>query len=265
MEEPLRRLAGGEQGKLEEPRGREVTRLAAGGRWREPESAFSAHADIIVLLRASVNCDCSISLPAELPKPFAQRAPVEPAGPSHAEEPQIAAFYRDLVAELRAIPGVERAGAGFPLPLSGRNFILALVLEGKPEPPPGQEPSANVRFVTPGYLETLAIPRRRGRSGVLLVSHYRHLMAEEGLRLAEAVVQGSRERLALVLMTALTAGLALIPLVLAGDRAGNEIQSPMAQVILGCLLSSTFLNLILVPALFARWDRERDGRGRGGA
>ncbi len=82
----------------------------------------------------------------------------------YAGEPQVAAFYRDLVTELRAIPGVERAGAGFPLPLSGRNFILALVLEGKPEPPPGQEPSTNVRFVTPGYLETLAIPRRRGRS-----------------------------------------------------------------------------------------------------
>ncbi len=99
------------------------------------------------------------------------------------------------------------------------------------------------------------------RNGVLLVSHYQHLMAEEGLPLAAAVVQGSRERLAPVLMTALTAGLALIPLVLAGGRPGNEIQSPMAQVILGGLLSSTFLNLILVPVLFARWGRERDGRG----
>ncbi|HSF44211.1 MAG TPA: efflux RND transporter permease subunit [Thermoanaerobaculia bacterium] len=96
------------------------------------------------------------------------------------------------------------------------------------------------------------------RNGVLLVSHYEHLMREEGLPLAEAVVQGSRERLAPVLMTALTAGLALIPLVLAGDHPGNEIQSPMAQVILGGLLSSTFLNLVLVPVLFARW-----GGGRG--
>jgi CzcA family heavy metal efflux pump len=91
------------------------------------------------------------------------------------------------------------------------------------------------------------------RNGVLLVSHYQHLMKEEGLPLAEAVVQGSRERLAPVLMTALTAGLALIPLVLAGGEPGNEIQSPMAQVILGGLLSSTFLNLVLVPVLFARW------------
>ena len=91
------------------------------------------------------------------------------------------------------------------------------------------------------------------RNGVLLVSHYQHLMKEEGLPLAQAVVQGSHERLAPVLMTALTAGLALIPLVLAGGEPGNEIQSPMAQVILGGLLSSTFLNLVMVPVLFARW------------
>ncbi|HSK78312.1 MAG TPA: efflux RND transporter permease subunit, partial [Thermoanaerobaculia bacterium] len=97
------------------------------------------------------------------------------------------------------------------------------------------------------------------RNGVLLVSHYEHLMREEGLPLAEAVVQGSRERLAPVLMTALTAGLALIPLVLAGDHPGNEIQSPMAQVILGGLLSSTFLNLVLVPVLFARWGGGGEG------
>jgi CzcA family heavy metal efflux pump len=94
------------------------------------------------------------------------------------------------------------------------------------------------------------------RNGVLLVSHYEHLMREEGLPLRESVIRGSHERLAPVLMTALTAGLALIPLVLAGDRPGNEIQSPMAEVILGGLLSSTFLNLVVVPVLFARWGGE---------
>jgi len=94
------------------------------------------------------------------------------------------------------------------------------------------------------------------RNGVLLVSHYEHLMRDEGLALREAVVRGSHERLAPVLMTALTAGLALIPLVLAGDKPGNEIQSPMAEVILGGLLSSTFLNLVVVPVLFARWGAE---------
>ena len=90
------------------------------------------------------------------------------------------------------------------------------------------------------------------RNGVLLVSHYRQLMTE-GLHRLDAVRQGSRERLAPILMTALTAGLALIPLVLAGGEPGNEIQSPMAEVILGGLLTSTFLNLVVVPALFARW------------
>lgn len=90
------------------------------------------------------------------------------------------------------------------------------------------------------------------RNGVLLVSHYRHLR-EEGVALAEAVERGSRERLAPVLMTALTAALALIPLALAGDRPGSEIQSPMAVVILGGLLTSTFLNLLVVPVLFRRF------------
>ncbi|MEO8195355.1 MAG: efflux RND transporter permease subunit [Thermoanaerobaculia bacterium] len=90
------------------------------------------------------------------------------------------------------------------------------------------------------------------RNGVLLVSHYRHLI-EEGAPLHEAVREGSRERLAPVLMTALTAALALIPLALAGDQPGNEIQSPMAVVILGGLLTSTFLNLLVVPVLFRRF------------
>ena len=94
------------------------------------------------------------------------------------------------------------------------------------------------------------------RNGVLLVTHYEHVMREEGLPLCEAVACGSRERLAPLLMTALTAGLALIPLVLAGEKPGNEIQSPMAEVILGGLLSSTFLNLVVVPVLFARWGKD---------
>lgn len=96
------------------------------------------------------------------------------------------------------------------------------------------------------------------RNGVLLVTHYQHLMREEGLELAEAVRRGSEERLAPILMTALTAGLALIPLVVHGNEPGNEIQSPMAQVILGGLLTSTFLNLVVVPALYERWGRRRE-------
>ena len=78
------------------------------------------------------------------------------------------------------------------------------------------------------------------RNGVLLVSNYRRLLGE-GLPLDEAVRRGSGERMAPILMTALTAGLALVPLVLAAGAPGNEILSPMAQVILGGLLTSTFL------------------------
>ena len=89
------------------------------------------------------------------------------------------------------------------------------------------------------------------------MTHYQHLIRDEGQPLLEAVRRGSEERLAPILMTALTTGLALIPLVLAGDKPGNEIQSPMGLVILGGLLTSTLLNLVLIPVLFARWGAER--------
>ena len=87
------------------------------------------------------------------------------------------------------------------------------------------------------------------RNGILLVSHYKTLEAE-GKNLFDTVVLGSRDRLSPILMTALTAGLALIPLAIAGDLPGNEIQSPMAKVILGGLLSSTLLNIFVVPIVY---------------
>lgn len=90
------------------------------------------------------------------------------------------------------------------------------------------------------------------RNGILMVSHYNTLLAE-GKSLADAIRQGSMERLSPVLMTALAAGLALIPLAIAGHEPGNEIQSPMAIVILGGLLSSTALNMIVIPALFLKF------------
>jgi CzcA family heavy metal efflux pump len=90
------------------------------------------------------------------------------------------------------------------------------------------------------------------RNGILLVSHYNHLLAE-GVPLGEAVRRGSMERLNPVLMTALSAGLALIPLAIAGGEPGNEIQSPMAIVVLGGLLSAVILNMLVVPALFLRY------------
>ncbi|MEJ7732865.1 MAG: efflux RND transporter permease subunit [Polyangiaceae bacterium] len=91
------------------------------------------------------------------------------------------------------------------------------------------------------------------RNGIMMVTHFRHLMVVEGLALAEAVLQGSVDRLVPILMTALTAALALVPIVLAAGEPGNEIQAPMAAVILGGLLSSTLLNLLVVPPLFARF------------
>ncbi|MEO9887035.1 MAG: efflux RND transporter permease subunit [Balneola sp.] len=93
------------------------------------------------------------------------------------------------------------------------------------------------------------------RNGILMVSHYQQLLSE-GKEFMEAIKQGSMERLNPILMTALTAGLALIPLAIAVGEPGNEIQSPMAQVILGGLLSSTLLNMIVIPALFAQFGKE---------
>ena len=89
------------------------------------------------------------------------------------------------------------------------------------------------------------------RNGILLVNHYKHLMTEEGVPMHEAIVQGSMERLVPILMTALTAALALIPIILKGDKPGNEILAPLSVVILGGLLTSTFLNLVVVPAGYA--------------
>ena len=88
------------------------------------------------------------------------------------------------------------------------------------------------------------------RNGMLLISHYNHLQQVEGLRLKESVIQGSLDRLNPILMTALSSALALIPLALTGDLPGNEIQSPMAKVILGGLLTSTFLNGFIIPVVY---------------
>jgi Cu/Ag efflux pump CusA len=97
------------------------------------------------------------------------------------------------------------------------------------------------------------------RNGVLMVTRYQQLLERGNTTLQHAVIQDSEERMAPVIMTALTAGLALVPLVLAGNHPGNETHPPLGEVILGGLLSSTALNLVVVPALFARWG-VRQGR-----
>lgn len=94
------------------------------------------------------------------------------------------------------------------------------------------------------------------RNGILLVSHYNSLR-NEGYNLRESILQGSLDRLNPILMTALSSALALIPLALGGDLPGNEIQSPMAQVILGGLLSSTLLNGFVVPIIYYLLNRKK--------
>jgi Cu/Ag efflux pump CusA len=92
------------------------------------------------------------------------------------------------------------------------------------------------------------------RNGIMLVSHIRHLVQEEGVvELGEAVRRGAQERLVPILMTALAAGLGLVPLALSSGQPGSEIQAPMAVVILCGLLSSTALNMFVVPVLYRRF------------
>ena len=94
------------------------------------------------------------------------------------------------------------------------------------------------------------------RNGIMLVSHVRHLQLVEGvLDLREAVRRGAEERLAPILMTALASGLALVPMALAADRPGSEIETPMARVILFGLMSSMILNMVITPTLYLKLGR----------
>ena len=94
------------------------------------------------------------------------------------------------------------------------------------------------------------------RNGIMLLSHFRHLELREGVAFGrQLVLRGSEERLAPILMTALATALALVPIVLGGTRAGYEIEHPLAVVILGGLVTSTVLNLFIVPALYLSYGR----------
>lgn len=104
-----------------------------------------------------------------------------------------------------------------------------------------------------GFVTVLGIA---ARNGIMLVSHYQHLQEHEGEPFGPALIlRGAEERLSPILMTASCAGLALLPLIVAGNLPGHEIEYPMAWVILGGLVTSTVLNLFLLPALFAKWGR----------
>lgn len=118
--------------------------------------------------------------------------------------------------------------------------ILAVVGVGGPYIAPVVSIASLVGFIT---LFGIAV-----RNGILLINHYNHLMEVEGVPLGEAIVQGSMERLVPILMTAISAVLGLVPLALAAGEPGSELLAPLAIVTLGGLLTSTILNLIVVPA-----------------
>lgn len=146
----------------------------------------------------------------------------------------LAAIFLILFAEFRSTRTAVLVMANLPLALIGG--VVAVLLTG------GVVSIASlVGFVTLFGIAT--------RNGILLVAHYRQLLGE-GTSFREAITRGSLERLSPILMTALTAGLALIPLALGGGEPGNELQTPMAIVILGGLLSATALNMVVLPALY---------------
>jgi CzcA family heavy metal efflux pump len=146
----------------------------------------------------------------------------------------IAAIFLILFAEFRSARTATLVMANLPLALIGG--VIAVALTGRVV-----SIASLVGFVTLFGIAT--------RNGILLVAHYRHLLAE-GVPFQDAVLRGSLERLSPILMTALTAGLALLPLALGGGEPGNELQTPMAIVILGGLLSATALNMLVLPALY---------------
>ncbi len=108
-----------------------------------------------------------------------------------------------------------------------------------------------------GFVTVIGIA---ARNGIMLLSHYHHLRVHEGEPFGPALIlRGAEERLGPILMTAACAGLALVPLIVAGNAPGHEIEHPMAIVILGGLVSSTLLNLFLMPALYARFGEDAQG------
>jgi len=107
-----------------------------------------------------------------------------------------------------------------------------------------------------GFLTVLGIA---ARNGIMMISHYQHLEREEGEPFGPGlIIRGAKERLSPILMTALATGLALVPLVAAGSIPGHEIEHPMAIVILGGLVTSTLLNLFVVPVLYLRFGKQRE-------
>ena len=129
-----------------------------------------------------------------------------------------------------------------PLAVMGGVFILVLT-----------SGELNIPAII-GFISLMGITTR---NGMLLMSRYNNLRAE-GMPLAQRIVKGSSDRLLPIVMTALTSALALIPLAINGDKPGNEIQSPMAVVILGGLVTSTVLNMFVVPAIYYLMNKKNE-------
>ncbi|MBS1834966.1 MAG: efflux RND transporter permease subunit, partial [Acidobacteria bacterium] len=104
-----------------------------------------------------------------------------------------------------------------------------------------------------GFVTVLGIA---ARNGVMLISHYRHMIEQEGQQFSrELIIRGAEERLVPILMTATATALALLPIVIGGNQPGHEIEHPMAVVILGGLATSTILSLAVLPVLAYRFAR----------
>ncbi|MCC6348729.1 MAG: efflux RND transporter permease subunit [Candidatus Eisenbacteria bacterium] len=154
----------------------------------------------------------------------------------------LAAMFLVLFAHFRSVPIVLQILLNIPLALIGS--VVAIFLTGG-------------TFSVASLVGFITLTGIASRNTIMMVSHYLHLMKDEGEQFdMHMVVRGSLERLVPVLMTALTAGLALIPLVLAKGEPGKEILYPVATVILGGLISSTLLDTIVTPAVFYRFGRK---------
>jgi CzcA family heavy metal efflux pump len=154
----------------------------------------------------------------------------------------LAAMFLVLYAHFRSVPIVLQVLLNIPLALIGS--VVAIFLTGG-------------TFSVASLVGFITLTGIASRNTIMMVSHYLHLMRDEGEKFdMHMVVRGSLERLVPVLMTALTAGLALIPLVLAKGEPGKEILYPVATVILGGLISSTLLDTIVTPAVFYRFGKK---------
>lgn len=107
-----------------------------------------------------------------------------------------------------------------------------------------------------GFVTVLGIA---ARNAIMLISHYRHLETEEGETFGiHMIIRGALERMTPILMTALAASLALLPIIVSGNKPGQEIEYPMAIVILGGLVTSTILNLFFLPLIYWRFSKKRN-------